>query len=78
MWHTPFFCCKIHVVLQDQKKTNFLMFVIHLNRQALKTLFLLILLIKMTFSMKIVCIHFFSSTCWQNMSLYGQISLPKQ
>ena len=49
-----------------------------LNCQTLKPLFLLILLIKMIFSRKLGCIHFFSSTCGQNMSLYSQILLPKQ
>ena len=49
-----------------------------LNRQTLKTLFLQILVIKMIFSRKLGSIHFFSSTCGQNMSLYGQILLPKQ
>ena len=46
--------------------------------QTLKTLFLQILVIKMIFSRKLGGIHFFSSTCGQNMSLYGQILLPKQ
>ena len=49
-----------------------------LNCQILETPFLQILVIKRIFSRKLGCIHFFSSTCWQNMSLYGQILLPKQ
>ena len=49
-----------------------------LNRQNLKTLFLQILVIKMIFSRKVGGIHFFSSTCGQNMSLYGQKLLPEQ
>ena len=49
-----------------------------LNCQTLKTLFLQILLIKMIFSRKLGDIHFFSSTCEQNVSLYGHILLPKQ
>ena len=48
------------------------------NRQTLITLFLQILVIKMIFSRKLGSIHFFSSTCGQNMSLYDQILLPKQ
>ena len=49
-----------------------------LNYQTLKTLFLQILEIKMIFSRKLGGIHFFSSICGQNMSLYGQILPPKQ
>ena len=49
-----------------------------LNCQTLKTLFLQILVIKMIFLRKLGSIHFFSSTCGQNMSLYGKILLPKQ
>ena len=50
-----------------------------LNRQTLKTLFFLqILVIKIMFSRKLGSIHFFSSTCGQNIRLYGQILLPKQ
>ena len=49
-----------------------------LNCQTLKTFFLRLLLIKMIFSRKFDSIHFFSSTCGQNMNLYGQILLPKQ
>ena len=49
-----------------------------LNCQTLKTLFLPIFVIKMTFSRKLGGIHFVSSTCGQNMSQYGQILLPKQ
>ena len=33
---------------------------------------------KKDFSRNLGGIHFFSSTCGQNMSLYGQILLPKQ
>jgi hypothetical protein len=49
-----------------------------LNCQTKKSLFLQILEIKTIFSRKLGCIHFFSSTCGQNMSLYGKILLPKQ
>ena len=49
-----------------------------LNRQTLKTLFLQVLAIKMICSRKWGSIHFFSSTCGQNMSLYDQILLPRQ
>ena len=49
-----------------------------LNCQTLKSLFLQILVIKKIFSRKLGGIHFFSSTCGQNMGLYGQILLPKQ
>ena len=72
------FHCQIHVAFQNQKKINFQMFVINLNRQTVKSLFLQILVTKIIFSMELDCVHFFSSTCWQNMSLYGQILLPKQ
>jgi hypothetical protein len=48
------------------------------NCQTINTLFLQILVIKMIFSRKVGGIHFFSSTCRQNMSLYGQMLLPKQ
>ena len=66
------FYSKIHFVGQNQEKTDFPMFVIHLNDQNLKTLLLQILIIKLG------GLHFFSSICEQNMSLYGQILLPKQ
>ena len=72
------FYCKIHVGFQNHKKIDFQMFVIHLNHQTLKTYFSLILLIKMIFKINLGCIHFFSSTCGQNISVYGQILLPKQ
>ena len=49
-----------------------------LNCQTPKSLFLLILVIQMISSRKLSGIHFFSSTLGQNMSLYGQILLPKQ
>ena len=49
-----------------------------LNCQTIKSLFLQILEIKTIFSRKLGCIHFFSSICGQNMSLYGKILLPKQ
>ena len=49
-----------------------------LNCQTLKTLFLQILVIKIICSRKLGGIHFFPSTCGQNMSLYGPILLPKQ
>ena len=48
------------------------------NCQTLKTPFLHILVITTIFSRKLGGIHFFSSTCGQNMSLYGKILLPKQ
>ena len=48
-----------------------------LNCQTLKTLFLHILVMKTIFSRKLGGIHFFYSTCGQNMSLYGKILLPK-
>ena len=44
-----------------------------LNRRTQK-----ILVIKMIFSRKLGGIHFFSSTCGQNMNLSSQISLPKK
>ena len=49
-----------------------------LNCQTIKTLFLQILVIKTIFARKLGSIHFFSSTCGHNMSLYGKILLPKQ
>ena len=49
-----------------------------LNCQTIKSLFLQILESKTIFSRKLGCIHFFSSICGQNMSLYGKILLPKQ
>ena len=49
-----------------------------LNCQTIKSLFLQILKIKTIFSRKLGCIHFFSSTCGQNISLYGKRLLPKQ
>ena len=49
-----------------------------LNCQTIKSLFLQILKIKTIFSRELGCIHLFSSTCGQNMSLYGKIFLPKQ
>ena len=48
-----------------------------INCQTLKTLFLQIE-IKTIFSRKLGGIHFFSSACGQNTSLYGKILLPKQ
>ena len=49
-----------------------------LNCQTLKTLYFQIPVIKTIFSRKFGGIHLFSSTCGQNMSLYGNILLPKQ
>ena len=72
------FYSKIYLVFQNQEKKDFQMFFIHLNGQNLKTLLLQILVITMIFSRKLGGIHFFSSTCGQNMSLYGQILLAKQ
>ena len=48
-----------------------------LNCQTLKSLYLLILIIKIIFSRKLGGMLFFSSTCGQNMTLYGQILRPK-
>ena len=56
--------------------TNILVGTSVLNCQTLKSLFLQILVIKMIFSRKLGGIHFISSTCGQNISLYGQILLP--
>ena len=60
-----FFYCKITLVVQNQEKNDFQMFVIHLNGATLKTLLLQTLIILLY-------------TCGRNMSLYGQILLPKQ
>ena len=49
-----------------------------LNCQTIKSPFLQILEIKTIFSRKLGCIHFFSSTCGQNISLYSKILLSKQ
>ena len=76
MQHTLFYS-KTHFVFQNQEKTDFQMFIIHLNGQNLKTPLLQILVIKMIFSRKFGGIHFFS-TFGQKMSLYGQILLPKK
>ena len=69
---------KHNFVYQTQEKNDFQMFVIHLNGATLKTLLLPILVTKMIFPSKLGGIHFFASTCGRNMSLYGQILLPKQ
>ena len=58
--------------------TNILIGTSVLNCQTIKSLFLQILEIKTIFSKKLGCIHFFSSICGQNMSLYGKILLPKK
>ncbi len=81
-------CCSLLRVLQlndwqgvcssVRLDTNIFIGTSVLNCQTLKTLFLQILVIKMIFSRKLGGIHFFSSTCGQNMSLYGKILLPKQ
>ena len=47
-----------------------------LNCQTLKALFLQILVNKIIFLRKLGGIHFFSSTCGQNMRIYIQILLP--
>ena len=72
------FRSKIYLVFQNQEKIDFQMLVINLSGQNLKTLLLPILGIKIIFSRKLGGEHLFSSTCEQNMSLYGQILLPKQ
>ena len=71
--------CKIHVSVQQQQ-IDFQMFVTHLSRQSLKSLFSLQILVTkmMFFLMKLGCIHFFSSTCGLIMKLYGQSLLPNQ
>ena len=91
-WNTGFSlvtnCCASLTVLNPNVQqgegssvrldTNILIGTSVLNCQTLKTLFLQILVIKMIFSRKFGGKYFFSSTCGQNMSLYGGILLLKQ
>ena len=70
MLHT-LFIEKNYLVFHNQKKVYFQMFVINLNGQNLITLLLQILAIIIIFLKKILWHIFFSSTCGQNMSLYG-------
>ena len=73
-----YFYCKIHVVFQNQKKIDFQIFVIYLNRQTLKTFFSQNSSNQNDFFNEVDLYTFLSSTCGQNMSLYEQILLPKQ
>ena len=81
-------CCSLLMVLRlnvwqgvcssVRLDTNILLGTSVLNCHTLKTCFLQILVIKMFFFKKIGWYTFFPSTCRQNMSLYGEIFLPKQ
>ena len=58
------FFCKIHVVCQNQKKISFQIFVIHLNRQTLKSFFLQIIVAKTIFFNGIELYTFFLLYMW--------------
>ena len=66
------FYCEIHLSLKIKRKLVFDVSVIHLNDTTLKTLLLQILITKKKFR-QLGGLRIFSSTCGQNMSLYGQI-----
>ena len=68
--------CKIQFVVQNQDSTS-QVFVIHINGKTLKINLLLILVFKMISSSKYCGIHFFLSTCGQNVILHEQIFCPK-